>query len=54
MIYLSLEHPNIARLFDVYEDEEQALSFVMGLSARKTSCQTSSGRAFSAVSTLPC
>ena len=29
VIYLSLEHPNIARLFDVYEDEEQALSFVM-------------------------
>lgn len=23
MIYLSLEHPHIARLFDVYEDDEQ-------------------------------
>ncbi|CAE7665229.1 CPK1, partial [Symbiodinium necroappetens] len=28
VIYLSLEHPNIARLFDVYEDEEQ-VSLVM-------------------------
>lgn len=29
VIYLSLEHPHIARLFDVYEDNEQAPNFYM-------------------------